>query len=178
MSRAIQRSRGTGPRATGPEAASPHRRARACPSPCFCVTCVRFCFLNNRGGQAPALRCPGRFLIFRRARACPSPCLAQSNDRGGQAPALRCPGRFLSGQGCPSYLKRQAPALRCPGCFLSPALRHPGRFMHAHYLIPTRIDDFDGHLPMLSCRKWQRYRPTQLLKTFRINDTLQRTRNF
>ena len=33
----------------GEKTASPHRRARACPSPCFGL-------LNARGGQAPALR--------------------------------------------------------------------------------------------------------------------------
>ena len=44
-----RKSRGTGPRATGGENLSLHRRARACPSPC----CDR---PNTRGGQAPALR--------------------------------------------------------------------------------------------------------------------------
>ena len=151
------------------------RRARACPSPCLAQS-------NDRGGNplgcACGIRGPPRYgsrppVPHRRARACPSPCFCLAcaflfflSDRGGQAPALRYPGRFLS------------PALRCAGRFLSPALRGPRRFMHAHYLIPTRIDDFDGHLPMQTGRKWQRYRPTQLLKTFRINDTLQRTRNF
>ena len=46
-------------------------------------------FLNDRGGQAPALRLWRPASFHRRARACPSPVLAHSNDRGGQAPALR-----------------------------------------------------------------------------------------
>ena len=52
-------SRGTGPRATVGEAASFHRRARACPSPCFG-------HMNARGGQAPALRAwKGVLLLIR-----------------------------------------------------------------------------------------------------------------
>ena len=76
----------------------PHRRARACPSPCFGL-------LNNRGGQAPALRLWRQPSFYRRARACPSPCLAYSNDRGGQAPALRLwrPSSFhRRARACPS----------------------------------------------------------------------------
>ena len=63
------RSRGTGPRATVKKKPSLHRRARACPSPG-----------NDRGGQAPALRKPGRF--YRRARDGPAhhPCRAGSPD--------------------------------------------------------------------------------------------------
>ena len=62
----MQRSRGTGPRATGKNASS-SRRARACPSPC-----------SDRGGQAPALR-EKTPPLHRRARACPSPCVLLSN---------------------------------------------------------------------------------------------------
>ena len=64
--------------------AVPHRRARACPSPCFGAP-------RPRGGQAPALRYAGPPPFHRRALACPSPsCVeAQSNNRGGQARALR-----------------------------------------------------------------------------------------
>ncbi len=47
--RGIQRSRGTGPRATVVKAAALHRRARACPSPSLVES-------NDHGGQAPALR--------------------------------------------------------------------------------------------------------------------------
>ena len=72
MPRAIQRSRGTGPRATEKR----HVTVGRGPSPCLAQS-------NDRGGQAPALR--KKRLPHRRARACPSPCW----DRGGQAPALR-----------------------------------------------------------------------------------------
>ena len=64
----------------GEKTPSPHRRARACPSPCLGLP-------NDRGGQAPALR--EKTPPHRRARACPSLSSAYSNDRGGQAPALR-----------------------------------------------------------------------------------------
>ena len=62
--RALQRSRGTGPRATMTKR-----------------------FLSHRGGLS--LRAEKNASPHRRARACPSPSLAPSNARGGQAPALR-----------------------------------------------------------------------------------------
>ena len=62
--RVPQRSRGTGPRATGSLA-------------------------HVRGGQAPALRAWENAPLYRRARACPSPPLGHPNDRGGQGHALR-----------------------------------------------------------------------------------------
>ena len=57
--RGIQRSRGTGPRATVVKAAL-HRRARACPSPSLVES-------NDHGGQAPALRLsrPPPFIVGR-----------------------------------------------------------------------------------------------------------------
>ena len=48
MVRALQRSRGTGPRATEKNGVH-YRRARACPSPSFASS-------NDRGGLSPALR--------------------------------------------------------------------------------------------------------------------------
>ena len=89
-----QRSRGTGPRATIVQAASLHRRARACPSPSFVHA-------DARGGQAPALRLSRPSPLPRRARACPSPCCGLSDARGGQAPALRFsrPPPFPVGRG-------------------------------------------------------------------------------
>ena len=66
----------------------PHRRARACPSPCaglnskrpWTLGCGSFSvWRGDRGGQAPALRSKRRF-------SC------ESNNRGGQAPALRKKG--------------------------------------------------------------------------------------
>ena len=72
----VERSRGTGPRATVVKAASLHRRARACPSPCtdlsskppWSLGCGRFPQrLRDRGGQAPALRLSRRppFIVGR-----------------------------------------------------------------------------------------------------------------
>ena len=61
----------------------PHRRARACPSPCpglrgnppWSLVCGRFPqWWRDRGGQAPARRWR-KAALHRRARACPSPCL-------------------------------------------------------------------------------------------------------
>ena len=136
----MQRSRRTGPRTTVIETsrgqanalrkknATPHRRARACPSPC-----------NDRGGQAPALRektaphrrptiagdrpphygnrdiagdRPPRYgenngVRYRRARACPSPCC----DRGSCSSACS----WFTKHACPSPCcdrGGQAPALR------------------------------------------------------------------
>ena len=82
----VERSRGTGPRATVCQAVSFHRRARACPSPCLgqrkALVCVRFSRGSGaRGGQAPALRYARRPPFHRRARACPSPCLGR-NEKG------------------------------------------------------------------------------------------------
>ena len=67
-----------GPRATGGEKTPPHRRARACPSPCpglrsnhpWSLGCGRFPQRSrDRGGQAPALRVEKRPLLRRRAWA-------------------------------------------------------------------------------------------------------------
>ena len=74
--RVIQRSRGTGPRATKKNAALSR---------------------NNREGQALALRGKKRHpratekktSLHRRARACPSPCGGLPKTREGQALALR-----------------------------------------------------------------------------------------
>ena len=89
------------------------RRAGACPSPCCGL-------LEDRGGQAPALRTENS-PVHRRARACPSPCCGLPEDRGGQAPALRaenspvhrraraCPSPCC---GLPEDRGGQAPALR------------------------------------------------------------------
>ena len=117
--RVSSRSRGTGPRATVSDvflgsSTAPHRRARACPSPCCDLPEVRGgnplgCACGIRGpprygigrvssrsrGTGPRATVLGGFLgsstapLHRRARACPSPCFGLPNDRGGQAPALR-----------------------------------------------------------------------------------------
>ena len=53
----------------------------------------RFFHVNDRGGQAPALRYARRSPFHRRARACPSPCL----DRNGKRLGLRA---FFARVGC------------------------------------------------------------------------------
>ena len=95
----IERSRGTGPRATGKKRAV-NRRARACPSPCLGRgngVGWRSVFARvgrSRGkparlrvwqARAPALRYARPSPFHRRARACPSPCLGQGNGFGWRA---------------------------------------------------------------------------------------------
>ena len=104
----MQRSRGTGPRATGtgqfPGRTAPfHRRARACPSPCCGLP-------NDRGGQAPALREPDGFFTerppHRRARACPSPCLRSTERSRGTGPRATVTGGLLNRRTAPFTVGR------------------------------------------------------------------------
>ena len=97
-----------------------HRRAGACPPPCFGA-------MNDREGQALALRYR-RFSVYRRAGACPPPCCDLPKPREGQALALRCgeggwgdrtlardrPSRYGVGTvvGAPDAREGQALALR------------------------------------------------------------------
>ena len=103
-----------------------HRRARACPSPCFCLPADRGVLHRDREvsptGRAWVCRSvagdrPPRYVVVRvswhqngrlhrRARACPSPCLGLPNVRGGQAPALRYCEGFLAGERPPSSVGR------------------------------------------------------------------------
>ena len=98
----IERSRGTGPRATGQEVLVTVGRGpvpRRASVEETALVGVRFSrSASARGGQAPALR--EKTVLHCRARACPSPCLGRGNSRGvrfsrsasargGQAPALR-----------------------------------------------------------------------------------------
>ena len=86
----MHRSRGTGPRATVSGA---------------------FPVLNDRGGQAPALRCRGMPFVIRRSQT-------TERDR---------PPRYVSGD-VSSCLDRggQAPALRVEGCLSMPGSRGTG----------------------------------------------------
>ena len=102
----VERSRGTGPRATVknnvpltvgrgpvPRRASIGKTA---------LVGVRFLREScARGGQAPALRLKKR-AAARRARACPSPCLGREGKRPLSA-CVFCAGRALAGDRPPRY---------------------------------------------------------------------------
>ena len=82
----VERSRGTGPRATVKKSV-PFTVGRG-PVPRHAsvgetaLADVRFSRRSSdRGGQAPALRLKKR-AVYRRARACPSPCLDRGNGFG------------------------------------------------------------------------------------------------
>ena len=106
--RAVQRSRGTGPRATVAEQPPLHRRARACPSPCLGRS-ERSRSPTIAGDRPPRDGMQGR-LLYRRARACPSPCLGRSERSrsptiaGDRPPRDGMPGRLLyrRARACPS----------------------------------------------------------------------------
>ena len=82
---------GTCLRATVCKAASLHRRARACPSPCLGREgnglCLRafFARVERSRGTGPRATVCKAVSLHRRARACPSPCLGRGNGVGWRA---------------------------------------------------------------------------------------------
>ena len=125
LSLAMQRSRGTGPRATGKNA-TPHRRARACPSPCLAPP-------NNRGGQAPALREKRMPLRSRgtgpRATMKKTPALTKQKTPPltvGRGPVPRHASRTptIAGDRPPRYGRRKIPFHRRARACPSPCLAH------------------------------------------------------
>ena len=122
--RAFQRSRGTGPRATVCKAVSFHRRARACPSPCYdregngLCRCAVFAQIERSRGK------PARMRVWHpRAPALRS--LSSLRFTVGRGPVPRHatiagdrPPRYGPGRGSPLHapfgIRRSRTTVSCP----------------------------------------------------------------